>query len=574
MIKWQGRILLYFLVFSISQAGISQVKESSYPQDYFRSPLEIPLLLSGNFGELRSNHFHAGIDIKTQGVVGQKVIVAADGYVSRIKVQIYGYGKVVYVTHPNGYTTVYAHLKSFNREITNQARLEQYLRESYTVDVYLDSNQIIVSKGDLLALSGNSGGSGGAHLHFEIRETVSEIPVNPLLFNFAIKDNIAPKVKGVRIYPVGLNSFVNGKKKPLFLKTPKIGQNYIIEKPISVCGQYVIGIQANDYLNNSSNRCGIFDMLMTIDDEKVYQFRTEKISFDETRYLNAHCDYAFKKRTGKWVHKMHVLPNNNLSTYPLVVKGGVASVRKDSLYRIKVQLKDAYQNKSYLHLLVKGEEKPTSYVEVADTTIVKQYKCKQSNAYSVVDFRIYHPKGTFYDDLEFKFHQTKSKYFLSNLNHVHTSLTPMHKSATMSIKCNKVIVKTDKIVVVRKQGKRKSYLTANYINGWVNFKSRYFGTFYLDMDTVAPILKNVNIFNGKDISAQKTIVFKVTDNKSGVSVYKGKVNGKWVLFEYNYKKSRLTYNIDENVQRGKNTLSLLVKDSVGNQKTYNCSFTY
>jgi len=554
--------------------ALAQVEGSTYPQSYFRSPLDIPLLLSGNFGELRSNHFHAGIDIKTQGVVGQKVRVAADGYVSRIKIQIYGYGKVVYVTHPNGYTTVYAHLKSFNKNITKAVREKQYQTESYTLDIDLDSNQIKLKKGDFLALSGNSGGSGGAHLHFEIRETESEIPVNPLLFNFPIVDNIPPKVKGVLVYPIGVNSFVNGKKKPLFLKTSKVGKNYKINVPVKVSGQVAIGLQTNDYLNKSNNRCGVYDMLMTVNKEKVYQYRTEKISFDESRYLNAHCDYAYKKRTGKWIHKIYTLPNDRLSIYPLMVKNGIITTMKDSTYRVEVKLKDAYQNSTNLSMTLKGETKPAVFLKQQDSLVVKTYLHNQDNEYSVNNFRIYHPKGTFYDHFDFRFSQTKSKYFLSDLNHVHSYTTPMHKSATMSIKCNKKIANTDKIVVVRKQGKRKSYLTANYINGWVNFKSRYFGTFYLDMDTVAPKISNINVFNGKKITTQKKIIFKVSDNKSGVLVYRGTINDEWVLFEYDYKKNKLTYQIDEHVKPGKNTLQLLVKDAVGNEKVYSCVFQY
>ncbi|MFT6715554.1 MAG: hypothetical protein ACJA0Q_000181 [Saprospiraceae bacterium] len=557
-----------------TESALAQVKGSTYPQNYFRSPLDIPLLLSGNFGELRSNHFHAGIDIKTQGVVGQKVRVAATGYVSRIKVQIYGYGKVVYVTHPNGYTTVYAHLKSFNKDITKVVREKQYQTESYTLDMYLDSNQVRLKKGDLLAISGNSGGSAGAHLHFEIRETESEIPVNPLLFNFPIMDNIPPKVKGVVVYPIGANSHVDGKNKPLFIKTIKVGKRYKINAPVKVGGEVAIGLQTNDYLNKSNNRCGVYDILMTVNREEVYQYRTEKIPFDESRYLNAHCDYAYKKKTGKWIHKIYTLPNNRLSIYPLMVKNGIVTTMKDSTYSLHVKLKDAYQNSTSFTMTLKGVATPTLCLKEQDSLVVKNYLYNQDNEYSVNDFRIYHPKGTFYDDVNFKFSQTASNYFLSNLNHVHTYTTPMHKSATMSIRCTKKVVNTDKIVVVRKQGKRKSYLAANYINGWVNFKSRYFGTFYLDMDTVAPKIKNVNVFNGKNLTAQTSIIFKVTDNKSGISVFRGQINGKWVLFEYDYKKDKLTYRIDGHVKRGGNTLKLLVKDAVGNEKVYRCNFLY
>jgi murein DD-endopeptidase MepM/ murein hydrolase activator NlpD len=567
-------VLLVGLVLFFEHTAVAQIKESTYPQNYFRSPLSIPLLLSGNFGELRSNHFHAGIDIKTQGVVGQHVLSAADGYVSRIKIQEYGYGKVVYVNHPNGYTTVYAHLKSFNDVITKIVREKQYQTESYTVDMYLDSNQIILKKGERLALSGNSGGSGGAHLHFEIRETESEIPVNPLLFNFPIVDNIPPKVKGVLVYPVGAKSLVNGKRTPLFLKTVKAGKNYKVNVPVKVSGKVGIGLQTNDYLNRSNNRCGVYDILMKVNEEKVYQYRTEKISFGETRYVNAHCDYEYKKKTGTWIHKIYTLPNDKLTLYPLIVSNGVVSTMKDSTYQVKVKLKDVYQNISHFSMVLKGTDPPIVYLKEEDSLVVKTFFFDRENEYSTNSFRVYHAKGSLYDHLEFKYFLTKSSLLLSDIHHVHTHTVPLHKSATMSIKCDKRPAVTDKIVVVRKQGKQKSFLIANYINGWVNFKSRYFGAFYLDLDTVAPSIKSINIFNGKNIASQKTIDFKVTDDKSGVTMYRGKINDEWVLFEYDYKKSKLTYTIDEHVKHGQNTLHLLVGDAVDNKKVYRCNFVY
>ena len=553
---------------------LAQQSPNFYPQNYFRSPLDIPLRLSGNFGELRTNHFHAGIDIKTKGVVGHPVYVAADGYVSRIKVQIYGYGKVVYVTHPNGYTTVYAHLKSFNQQITRVISEKQYEKESYAVDMFLDSNQIVLKKGDQIALSGNSGGSAGAHLHFEIRETASAVPVNPLLFNFPVRDDIPPKIKTIVVYPMDEQASVNGKNKPLFLKAFKKAGRYQVDVPIRVNGQVALGIKTSDYLNFSGNRCGVYEMSMSVNDSTLYQYKTEKISFDETRYLNAHCDYAYRKKTGRWLHKLYTLPNDQLSIYPLVINNGVIRAMKDSTYFVHIGLKDVYQNSSSIRLKLKGVSAPEVPFKKPDTTTFTQFLYHQDNHFSSKSFKLYHPKGSFYQDIKFKFSTTKSTYFLSDLNHVHTPREPLHTKATMSIKCREEVKNKGKIVVVRKQGKKKTYLKANFINGWVNFKTKEFGTFYLDVDTVAPVIKTVNVFEGKNLSAQKTIQFRISDAKSGISTYYATINNQWVLFEYDYKKAKITFYLDNYVKKGRNTLDLMVMDVAGNQKNYSCSFIY
>lgn len=569
--KWS--LIFYFSLFSSS--SFSQIERSDYPQNYFRSPLNIPLILAGNFGELRSNHFHAGIDIKTKGVVGHKVVTAADGFVSRIKIQERGYGKVIYVTHPNGYTTVYAHLKSFSEKITKEVRAVQYLKESYTFDQYYDSTQIKLVKGEVLGLSGNSGGSGGPHLHFEIRETESEIPVNPLLFNFPIIDNIPPRVKGVVIYPLSPNATVNGKRRTLFTKAVKQGKGYIVNLPIQVSGQVGIGLQTNDYLNKANNRCGVYDILMEVDGRKKYQYKTEKISFDESRYINAHCDYAYKKKTGKWIHKIYTSPNNQLSLYPLMVDNGVITTSKDSVHQVKINLTDVHQNSTFLKLQLKGVASPVAILKEVDSTVVKSFCYASENEYSTSDFRIYHPKESFYDDLEFRYKKENQGTVYSNVHVVHSYETPMHETATMSIKCKITPANPDKIVVARKQRKKTSYLTGNYINGWVNYKSRYFGKFWIDQDTIAPKIKSVNLFNGKNIGAQQNLVFKIWDDKSGITVYRGQINGVWVLFEYDYKRRRLAHRINPKfLQKGTNTLALLIKDAVGNSTIYKCDFIY
>ena len=270
-------------------------QENHYPQNYFRSPMDIPIYLAGNFGELRTNHFHAGIDIKTQGVEGKKIYAAADGYVSRIKVQHGGYGKVVYIDHPNGYTTAYAHLKAFSTKIDSFAKKEQYKNQSFTFNWYPEPNQIPIKKGEVIALSGNTGRSGGPHLHYEIRETKSEHPLNVLLFGMQIKDNIKPIIRGIRIYPLDNQSTVNGQPKALYFKATNTPSGNTLNVVPVVSKKIGFGIETLDKINGSGNRCGIYRIQLKIDGKIVFEQKMDKVPFNESRYLNAHTDYHYKK---------------------------------------------------------------------------------------------------------------------------------------------------------------------------------------------------------------------------------------------------------------------------------------
>lgn len=550
---------------------VLSAQQNQYPSDYFGSPLGIPLLLSGNFGELRTNHFHAGIDIKTNGVEGYKVYAVAEGFVSRIKVQERGYGNVIYITHPNGYTTVYAHLQRLQGAAADSLKSAQYQQQSFTVDLNFTADQLPVKKGETIGLSGNSGGSGGAHLHFEIRETYSEIPVNPLLFNLPIKDNISPYVMGIAIYPKGINSTVNGKEVPNYLKVIKNGNQYKCVDTIQVNGKIGIGVRAVDYLNNSRNPCGVFDIRLKVNEQEIFAYRTEKISFDESRYINAHCDYRYKKETGKWVHQLFKLPNDGLSAYPIRINDGIIKVEKDSIYNVTVELKDVYGNLSYLKAVLKGNAK-TLNSPFYSSLATELFSCTTANVFSTDSFKLFIPDSALYEDVEFKYQQVVNKEHYSNVHAVHQYTTPLHKNANMAILCTKPMKDSSKAVVIRMNKKYKSYLTGVHQNGWMRFESRYFGTFMVSEDWTKPVVKNRSIYPGKDVSKQSRITFKIWDSKSGIASYRGEINGQWVLFEYDAKKKQLRYNIDSHVKVGKNQLVLSVKDKVGNENVFKCSF--
>ena len=246
--------IILFFVFIITFFCNAQDK---YPTDYFRSPLEIPIVLSGSFGELRSNHFHSGLDIKTQGKQGLKVITVADGYVSRINVKQYGYGKAIYVTHPNGFTSVYGHLSKFNDEIEAYVKSIQYKKENYTTgNLFLDKDKFQLKKGDILAYSGDTGGSGGPHLHFEIRDN-QERPLNPLMFGFDIKDTTPPVIFGLYGYPLSEYSHIKGRTKRIKIRVSKQKDGSYKSDTINAYGKIGFGIVSTDRQDLASNNNGV-----------------------------------------------------------------------------------------------------------------------------------------------------------------------------------------------------------------------------------------------------------------------------------------------------------------------------
>ena len=282
-----GRILFVLLFLSAILLSNSQM---AYPKDYFRKPLDIPLILSGTFGELRSNHFHSGLDIKTQKRTGLKILASAEGYVSRIKISHWGYGKALYITHPNGYTTVYGHLKKFSPEIEEYVKKRQYEKESFVIQLFPKSDELKVEKGELIAFSGNSGSSGGPHLHYEIRDANAK-PINPMYFGIDIADTKKPEVRAGVVYSFGDTSHVNQSNSIKNLVLKKQTDGSLLANKITAYGTIGFGINAIDRQDGALNHNGIFDLEMKVNGTTVYHHSVNTFSFSESRYINSLVDF-------------------------------------------------------------------------------------------------------------------------------------------------------------------------------------------------------------------------------------------------------------------------------------------
>ena len=296
------------------------------PQNYFASPLEIPLELSGTFGELRYNHFHSGIDIKTQEREGFNVYASADGWISRIKVSAYGFGKVIYINHPNGYTTVYAHLLKFNNKINNYVESIQFQKESFEIDKILPPNKIKVKKGETIAFSGNSGGSEGPHLHFEIRNTKTEFPINPLLFNFKIDDTIPPVIQDV----VCLNEKFEIIKTDFYKKSDTL---FLPKK-------FAVGIAVYDEMNCVNSKNGIYKIQIFQDSILFYKATLNTFSFNESRYVNAFINYNLLINKNIRYIQTCILPGNLLNIYNYFRNNGFVENYDNKIHSIQFEIFD------------------------------------------------------------------------------------------------------------------------------------------------------------------------------------------------------------------------------------------
>ena len=561
------RIFIFFNLFCLASLSI-------YGQDY-HPPVDFRMLLSGTFGELRGNHFHSGIDIKTEGVEGQKIYAITDGYISRIKVSAWGYGKVLYITHPDGNTSVYAHLKKFSKLINDYVIENQYKKESFEIQLYPPKDKFVIKKGEIIALSGNTGGSAGAHLHFEIRNTKTERPINPLQFGFDIADDIHPIINKIKMYAI--DGTIDGNSIDKSFKPKRNGVEYTLGEitPI-VKGKVAFGISTYDKLNGAYNRNGVYAIKLLVDNTLIYHLQMNEFSFSESRFINAHIDYKEKKINHTKYHRCYKLPNNKLSVYQQILEKGIVNFTDDTTHLVQFEVMDIYKNTSILSFKIKST---TAEIENENSMILapssKYFNYMKSNILKEKNFQLHMEDYSLYEDLSFEYSELDSiEGIFGKVQHCHHDYVPIHKSFVISLKAE-IPKKLKNKVYVAKVDERGDfwYIGNSWRNAMLSAKVREFGDFCIVADTINPIIKGVNIYPGKKFNTQTTIKCTISDKESGIKTYRAEIDGKWILMEYNYKKKLLVYEIKDDLGKGKHTFSLVVSDKVGNSTSYITEFT-
>ena len=556
--------------------GNMPVGAEKYPQHYFRSPVDFPISLAGSFGELRKNHFHSGIDIRTGGATGKPVYAVADGYVSRVFVNPAGFGKALYIAHPNGYTTVYGHLLRFNTAIGNWISRQQYQQETFALDIQVPQGLLKVKKGDVIALSGNSGASGGPHLHFEVRESASQEVINPLEFGFDVPDNTPPKITALKIYPFDAMAMVNYTDKALMLGVTGGGSNYSVKVPdsIHVSGNIYFGVETTDFSDNSGMKNGVPSVSLTIDNEVVYSHHLEKFAFANTRYVNSLLDYPLLIHSNRKIQRSYVAPNNKNDIYSKVKNRGIINFNDNRAHKVMYTVTDLWGNESRLVFWVKSHPPAGRRPENKIMHGVQMMHCTEDNHFARPDMILDIPKEALYEDLEFEYTSEEPlPGTYARLHRVHNEDTPLHVNCSLAIKPTSLPKDlADKAVIVSIEPGRKFYAKGGvWENGFLKTQVRDFGDYSIAVDTEPPSIRPVNVKPGKNVSRQVSIMLKISDNLSGFKSYRGMMNGRWILMDYDAKNNLLTYLIDEHMAKGKNSFHVVVSDAVGNQARYDAS---
>ena len=545
----------------------------------FSPPLGIPMFLSGNFGEIRPDHFHSGIDIKTQGTTGHHVFSIGEGYVSRIKIQANGYGKSLYITHPGGYTSVYGHLDQFREDIGQYVKKKQYALRSHQVDIYVEPGVFPVGKGDLIAYSGNTGGSSGPHLHFEVRTSSNQHPTNVLKYGFEIRDERAPKFHTLFIYSRGNKGHVNGTKKSQSFDLVIDHGIYTIPwgTRLEAGGEIGFGVEVYDYMNGVSNRCGVYSLELYADERLIYSHVMDEFSFSETGYVNALMDYGEWFSTGRKVQRLFRLPNNRLRIYGPLVNDGILTISEERDYQVRVVATDVAGNRSEMQFHITGKPGLNAPNEVPGN-FSKRMKYDEANYFESDGARIEIPAGALYEDLDFTFSVVSGNDgFLTDKYRIHNPGTPLHRPCYLSIKAPDVDPGLlDKLVLVTNQEGELVSAGGTCQDGSVVASISYFGDYAVALDTVAPEIIPLNGPVSGDLSGRKKLSFTIRDNLSGIEKYEGYIDNRWALFEYDPKNDLLTYLFDEEyLNRGKShELELYISDSKSNVKMLHTTFTW
>jgi hypothetical protein len=616
---------VFILFISVFNAFGQFEEDKTEKEGYYLFPIKPGTrnTLAGTMGELRSSHFHTGIDIRTEGRTGLPVYASAEGYISRIAISTSGYGNAVYIAHPNGHTTVYAHLNEFYGPITDYIREEQYQQKTFALNLFFKKEQFKVTRGDTIAFSGNSGSSGGPHLHYDIRDQYQR-PLNPLKYGFdEILDHTPPEAQKIAIKTLNKEARVEGQFGRMEYNVRRIGNNYVIDKPIEVFGEIGIELYAYDKLDNSRFRCGINFIEMNVNGKNVFEQTIKSFSFSEQKDIYQHMSYETALTSGVKYHKMYIDDGNHLGFYNVDKNKGKLNLKEDGLIPIKIAMKDSYGNESFIEFRLQVKRPSTSLTgsdnirddfQVIDNTFVFKVPSstkapvvlngtKLSPTYTINDNNIYlhdlrvelpevleanstFKSFNFKDKIppgkDYKYYNSKmdvyfskevlfdtlyfeNNYLFDSINNqeifeIGNKYTPLRKSIKVTLKPHPDYNEKFRVYSLDNRG-NPSFERSNWESDKISFYTRSFGRYTLLADTIAPTVIPL-VINKNELK------FKIKDDLSGLNEFDCYVDEKWVLMNYDYKRELLwSEKLDKNKPFSGNVL-LIVTDNTGNKKEY------
>ena len=556
-------ILLLITWINLFLTANGQPQPEYYPTGYFRNPLNIPISLSGNFGELRPNHYHMGLDIKTNARENLPVHAAADGYISRIKIEPAGFGRALYITHPNGFTTLYAHMNDFNPKIEAYLKKKQYEEEKWHILLEIPAGVLPVKKGEFIGYSGNTGGSQAPHLHFEIRRTEDDVNLNPALFGFPFTDNIAPRLIRLGIYD---------RTKSVYQQSPKIyslkaagpGSYTPGTSLITVASPRIsLAFTGYDTHNGSSNLNGVYSGTLELDEAPVTGFIMDQISYNDTRYLNAHIDYRYKQNAGIYLQHLSELPGYINSIYWKENGNGVIDLSDGQVHKVKIIVKDADQNTSVIRFSVKwnGNE------PAPEPAIGKMFYPQMIDVFESEDCEFMVGEQCLYDSMQLAYRRSaaSSPAAVSAVHSIGASYIPLQDSIVVRIKPSRALndKDADRTVMEWFAGSKKSVQKVEWQHEWASAAFRDLGSFQLVVDHEPPVIIPSGFTNGSDLSRASRIVFTVKDNLEKFKNVRAEVDGQWIRFS-NDKGRTFIYHFDEKVLKGDHELMIHAEDEAGN----------
>ncbi|HYK45656.1 MAG TPA: M23 family metallopeptidase [Parafilimonas sp.] len=557
---------LFFLAFFVRLSA-----QSNYPQGYFRDPLAIPIQLAANFGELRPDHFHMGLDIRTESKENLPVYAAADGYVSHIRIEKNGYGRAIFITHPNGYTTLYAHLNRFFDGLETYVKEKQYNDEKWNQDFSIPKGLFPVAKGQFIAYSGNTGASQGPHLHFEIRDTKTGNNINPLLFGFDVPDDIPPVIYSLSWYDRRYSIYsVHPQPVPIV----KTNETYATRDSIVKISSPVFsfGINMEDLNNTSPFRYGVYHAALRMDDSLLFEFKLNNFLYDDSRYVNASMDYSTWVSNDRGIQHLSVLPGNRLQIFTHTGSDGKILLKDSSVHTIQILVSDENENESIIQFLVRYDDSlQKQYSIPAGATVCMPLG---QNNVETAHAKLHFDEKAFYDAVPFVINESEAQTSnqVSPTIHAASYLIPVHSAYDISIKVTKPFPDSlkDKVVMKLITGSSKRIATGEWENDRMLGSFDELGDVSLVIDTIAPAVTPVGWRNGSVVKSKQNLIVSCKDDQSRIETFRAELDGSWLMFSR--KNDYFIYTFDEHCSGGGHNLVITATDVAGNSTTRSFNF--